>query len=160
MNHRDKRIAALLDGVRCELRAVPPAFGALCHAMQLLVGYKVLTVLKFDPATFRSLRVFSTEPTYPTGVWKEHDHGEWTTSVLKEGRPFLAATMSDIRRCFPDAAQIAAAGCGATLGVPTVYKGRVLGSLNLWHESGHFREETSEQVAPFAQLLIPVLVGP
>jgi len=38
--------------------------------------------------------------------------------------------------------------------VPVVYAGRVLGTMNLLDEAGHYRESHAAEIEPFAALLI------
>jgi hypothetical protein len=152
-----KRTAILLDAVRSELAEPQPRFDGLARAMQNVVGYKVLTLLKFDVATFRSVRLFSTEPSYPVGGVKQHQRGTaWSEHIVDRRVPFLAATLEDVRRSFPDHAGIEAANCGSTLSVPILHRDRPIGTVNLWHVSGFYKPVSAGPVLTFAPLLVPV----
>ncbi len=132
-----------------------PTFEALASALQALVGHRVMTVLKIDLSTLRSVRLFSSEKSYPPGQSKQHRRGPWSDAVIDRGSYFLTPTQSDVREAFPDAAGIEAAGCGSVICLPVRYDGRTLATLNLWHVSGHYDAAAAERALPFASLLIP-----
>jgi hypothetical protein len=136
-----------------------PTFEALEAALQALVGHRVMTVLKIDLSTLRSVRLFSSEMTYPPGQPKQHRSGPWSAAVIDRGTFFLAPTTSDVRAAFPDASGIEAAGCGSVLCLPVRYDGRTLATLNLWHVSGHYDEAAAERALPFASLLVPACLS-
>ena len=151
----NERIPLLLDAVRAEQAGGQPGFAALARAMQELVGYKVLTLLRFDVETYRSVRLFSSAPSYPVGGVKQHRRGgAWSEHIVDRRVPFVAATTEDVRRSFPDHAGIEAAGCGSTLSVPVLYRDRPIGTLNLWHVSGFYGPGSAKPVVPFAALLV------
>jgi hypothetical protein len=127
----------------------------LADVLQALVGHKVMTVLRIDAPTLRSVRLFSSEPSYPPGGTKQHRRGPWSEAVIDRGEYFLAATSADIRRAFPDHAGIEAAGCGSIVCLPVRYDGRCLATLNLWHVSGHYDAASAARAQPYASLLIP-----
>lgn len=130
-------------------------FRALSGALQDLVGHKVMTVLKLDVASLVSVRLFSSEPSYPPGGRKQHGRNAWSAAVIDRGTWFLAATTAEIRQHFPDASGIEAAGCGSIICLPVRYDGRCLATLNLWHVSGHYDAAAAERAFPLASLLVP-----
>jgi hypothetical protein len=130
-------------------------FRALSTALQDVVGHKVMTLLKLDVARLISVRLFSSEPSYPPGGRKQHARGAWSAAVIDQGTCFLAATTADVRQHFPDYAGIEAAGCGSIVCLPVRYDGRCLATLNLWHVSGHYDGAAAERALPFASLLVP-----
>ena len=124
--------------------------------MQELVGYKVLTLLKFDVESFRSVRIFSSEPSYPIGGIKQHPrHSAWSEHIVDRCIPFVAVTLEDVRRTFPDHAGIEAVGCGSTLSVPIVHRGQPKGTLNLWHVSGFTDQPAPGQSFPLHRFSFP-----
>jgi hypothetical protein len=132
-----------------------PTFAALAEAMQALAGFRVMTVLRMDAATLRSRRLFSSEPSYPTGGEKQHARGAWSRAIIDERRHFVAATPDEIRATFPDHAAILATGCGAIVCLPVVHDGVCRATLNLWHEAGRYDDATAARLRPLAQCLIP-----
>jgi hypothetical protein len=154
----DDRAFSLFRGVAAALgQAGQPqaTFRAVADALQALVGHKVMTVLRIDVPTLRSVRLFSSEPSYPPGGTKQHRRGSWSAAVIDRGESFLAATSADIRLAFPDYAGIEAAGCGSIVCLPVRYDGRCLATLNLWHVSGHYDAAAAARAQPYASLLIP-----
>ena len=142
--------AAALGG-----RGQPQAgFIAVASALQAVVGHKVMTVLKIDTARLSSVRLFSSEKSYPPGAAKQHRRGAWSEAVIDQGRYFLAARSADVAAAFPDHAGIEAAGCGSVLCLPVRYDGSCVATLNLWHVSGHYDDTAAERAQPFASLLI------
>jgi hypothetical protein len=130
-------------------------FLALAEALQAVVGHRVMTVLRIDAARLRSVRLFSSEPSYRPGGTKQHVRGAWSAAVIDRGNYFLAAATADMRAAFPDHAGIEAVGCGSIVCLPVRYDGRCLATLNLWHVSGHYDAAAAERVLPFASLLVP-----
>ena len=129
-------------------------FRVLADALRALVGHKVMTVLKFDVAAMQSVRLYSSEPSYPLGGIKQHHPGAWSEAIVVRGRYFIAATTEEVRAAFPDHAGITAAGCGAVLCLPVLFDGRCLATLNLWHISGHYDVASAELAQPFSSFLI------
>jgi hypothetical protein len=132
-----------------------PTFRALADALQAVVGHRVMTVLKLEVATLTSVRLFSSEASYPPGGRKQHGRGAWSAAVIDRGTYFLAPTAADVRTHFADAAGIEAAGCGAIVCLPVRHAGRTLATLNLWHVDRHYGAATAERAWPFASLLVP-----
>src|SRR5262245_10163412 len=77
--------AAVRDG-----SPAPIVFAHMREALAKVVGFKVLTVLKLDPTTLRSVRLYSSEPSYPIGGTKQHVRGAWSEAVLDRGAVFVA----------------------------------------------------------------------
>jgi hypothetical protein len=132
-----------------------PTFRALADALQAVVGHKVMTVLKLDNETLISVRLFSSEASYPPGGRKQHARGAWSAAVIDRGTCFLAPTTADVRTHFPDAAGIEAAGCGSIVCLPVRHDGVTLATLNLWHVSGHYDAAKAERALPLVSLLVP-----
>lgn len=130
-------------------------FRALADALQREVGHKVMTVLKLDVESLTSVRLFSSEASYPSGGRKQHQRNAWSAAVIDQGTWFLAATTAEIRTHFPDAAGIEAAGCGSIICLPVRYDGRCLATLNLWHVSSHYDAAAAERAFPLVSLLVP-----
>src|SRR3954466_3371624 len=120
--------AAIRDGLPA--RAV---FERLREALANVVAFKVLTVLKLDPQTLRSVRLYSSEPSYPVGGTKQHVRGAWSEAVLDRRQVFVARNLAALRKTFPDSAAIEATGCGSIIAAPIIRQGAVVGTLNLWH---------------------------
>src|SRR5215475_10490560 len=93
--HRD---SAMNEQAQSDLAAVEAAardgspaevvFARLHEALTTVVGFKVLTVQKLDLATLRSVRLYSSEPSYPVGGIKQHERSAWSEAVLERHAVF------------------------------------------------------------------------
>ncbi|MEO8715914.1 MAG: GAF domain-containing protein [Acetobacteraceae bacterium] len=79
--------------------------------------------------------------------------------VIGRGEPYIGRTREDIEAVFYDHALIASLGCESVLNVPVRWRGETLGTLNLLHRAGWYREEHVPIVRRFAQLALPALMA-
>jgi transcriptional regulator with GAF, ATPase, and Fis domain len=144
--------AAVREGVpsRC-------AFQRLHDALAKSVGFKVLTVLKLDPATLRSVRLYSSEASYPVGGTKQHLRSSWSDAILDRRKIFVAHDRAALRATFPDSVAIEATGCGSIVAVPIIDGDTVVGTMNLWHHEGYYDEAKGLLAAPFAKAIAPIV---
>ncbi len=149
------RLTGLHDAIRTG-RPDREVFALLEQAVAAQIGFKVLTLLRIDPASLRSVRLHSSEPSYPVGGTKQHVRSAWSEAVLDRRTYYLAPGLLALRATFPDSAAIEAVGCGSIVAAPVVMEGRVLGTLNLWHEAGFYDAAKAEAALPFAAALAPV----
>jgi transcriptional regulator with GAF, ATPase, and Fis domain len=131
-------------------------FARLQDGLAKLVGFKTLTVLKLDPATLRSVRLYSSEPSYPVGGTKQHGRNAWSEAILDRHAVFIAHDLAELRATFPDSAAIEATGCGSIIAVPIVWNGGVVGTMNLWHRDGFYDRQKGERALPFAAAIAPL----
>ena len=132
-------------------------FARLHDALARVVGFKVLTVLKLDPATLRSVRLFSSEPSYPIGGTKQHVRSAWSEAVLDRGIVYVAPDLAALRATFPDSAAIEATGCGSIIASPIIFEGAVVGTMNLWHQDGYYDDVKGLRTVPFANAIAPLV---
>src|SRR4051812_36995961 len=151
---------AYLDPVRAATRDGSPAgvvFARLHQALARVVGFKVLTVLRLDPATLRSVRLYSSEPSYRVGGLKQHLSGAWSEAVLDRRSVFLTHDVAALRANFPDAAAIEATGCGSIVAAPIIHQDAVVGTMNLWHQDGYYDNAKALRTMPFANAIAPLV---
>ena len=144
--------AAVRDGLPA--RAV---FERLRDTLANVVAFKVLTILKLDPATLRSVRLYSSEPSYPVGGMKQHVRSAWSEAILDRQSVFVAQDLAALRATFPDSAAIEANGCGSIIAAPIGLDGAVVGTMNLWHRDGYYDEEAGLRTLPFAKAIARVV---
>jgi hypothetical protein len=132
-------------------------FARLREALAKAVGFKVLTVLKLDPATLRSVRLYSSERSYPIGGTKQHVRSAWSEAVLDRHIPYVAHNLAALRATFPDSVAIEATGCGSIVAAPIVDQGTVVGTMNLWHEDGYYDAAKARLTVPFANAIARVV---
>ena len=149
-----------LRHVEAAVRDGSPAhavFARLHEALASVVGFKVLTVLKLDPATLRSVRLFSSEASYPIGGTKQHVRSAWSEAILDRGTIYVAHDLAALRATFPDSAAIEATGCGSIVAAPIIHEGTIVGTMNLWHRDGYYDDAKGLRTVPFAKAIASVV---
>jgi hypothetical protein len=121
-----------------------------------VAGHRLFTVMTVDMAAGLVRRAYSNRPAaYPTSGTKplHGNTGEWFETVFVERRTFVANTIEDIAKVFPDHELIASLGCGSVINLPVVLEGTLVSAINLLDAAGHY---TPERVAAAeARLAIP-----
>jgi hypothetical protein len=69
--------------------------------------------------------------------------------------PYIGRSYEDIREVFFDHELIRSLGCESVLNVPVRWNGRSLGTLNLLHRAGWYREADIPAARMFAALAAP-----
>jgi hypothetical protein len=144
--------AAVRDGLPAGV-----VFARMHEALGEIVGFKVLTVLKLDPATLRSVRLYSSEPSYPIGGTKQHVRSAWSEAVLDRRAVYVARDLAALRATFPDSAAIEATGCGSIIAAPIIHEGALVGTMNLWHRDGYYDEQKGLRTIPVANAIAPIV---
>jgi transcriptional regulator with GAF, ATPase, and Fis domain len=132
-------------------------FKSLHDGLANVVAFKVLTVLKLDSSTLRSIRLYSSEPSYPVGGSKQHQRSAWSEAILDRHVVFVARDLAELRATFPDSAAIEATGCGSIIAAPVLWNDGVVGTMNLWHREGFYDRQMGERVLPFATAIAPLV---
>jgi hypothetical protein len=134
-------------------------FTALEAAMGATVGHRLFTILVADAAAGHSQRIHTNMPeTYPVGGQKPITPTPWFARVLGEGECYVGRSYEDIRDVFFDHELIRSLGCESVLNVPVRWDGRSLGTLNLLHRAGYYREDMIPLARTFAALAVPGLL--
>ncbi|MCC5974826.1 MAG: hypothetical protein JJT81_12330 [Rubellimicrobium sp.] len=108
-------------------------------------GSRLTTASVYDLKNMRVRRVFSDAPAeYPVGNFKRIERNRYFETVIAGKRPFASTTIEEIATVFFDWEKIRALGCESNVNIPAVVDDRVIGSVNLLHEAGHF---TPDRVA-------------
>ena len=79
--------------------------------------------------------------------------------MLDRGEVFIAADAEGVRAAFSDHALLSRLGISAIMNIPIRLRGRVLGTMNLSHEAGHFTPDMIEPGRILAGLLVPLLLA-
>ena len=151
----DKTQAALkaFDTAIATLKHTDDAWQALRVLAETLVGAKLFTVMTVDWENERAGRVFTSHPEqYPVSGTKPLHYDSWFDVVHKERQPFVANTIADIAKVFPDHALIWSLGCGSVVNLPIEIAGAMVGTVNLL-DAEHFY--TPERVAATEALKLP-----
>ncbi|MEJ6393143.1 GAF domain-containing protein [Gymnodinialimonas sp. 2305UL16-5] len=142
-------------------RAGPDLFPALDQALDHLIGHKLFTLMAIDWPRGEAARIYTNMPDdYPVGGRKPLGAlTEWGKIVLEDRQPWIAYSSEDIEGAFFDHELIAQLGCASCLNVPVIDTAatggaRVIGTVNMLHEAGHYNEQHAARTAPFAELLV------
>ena len=130
-------------------------FKAIERAVDETIGVKLFTLLYVAPNRQRVKRLYTNMPKeYPVGGYKEIKSTPWHKRVVEEGRPWVGHNAKDIEWAFFDHKLILSLGCESAMNVPVVYRGRLLGTMNLLDVAGHYEDTDVAKVETFAALLI------
>ncbi len=128
-------------------------FKGLCSLANDLVGVKLFTLTKIDPAKREATRIYTNMPSaYPLQGTKPMPEDAWSGHVMRRCRVFVANSIDDIAKVFFDHELIRSLGCESVINVPVAVGGRVIGTINCLHEARHF---TPERVRLSHQLQLP-----
>ena len=118
---------------------------ALAEYSFALNGHKLFTVMTVDMDAGLARRIFSDHPTeYPVTGTKPIHRDAWFDIVHGEKRSFVANTINDISKVFPDFELIKSLGCGSVINLPVVLRGNLVATINLLHVEHHY---TAERIA-------------
>ena len=118
---------------------------ALQELSGAVVGHKLFTIMTVDNAAGLARRAYTSHPRdYPVSGTKPIHRDQWFDIVHGERRSFVANTISDIAKVFPDFELIASLGCGSVMNLPVVLQGELMATVNMLDEEHHY---TPERVA-------------
>ncbi len=102
-------------------------------------GHKLFTVMTVDMAAGLAKRAYSSHPTqYPVTGTKPIHKDAWFAIVHGQRRSFVANTIADISKVFPDYELIASLGCGSVINLPVVLRNELVATVNLLHVEQHY----------------------
>ncbi|HZP21737.1 MAG TPA: GAF domain-containing protein [Bauldia sp.] len=137
-------VASFVDAVS-RAREPRASWQALEDLARAEVGHRLFTVMVVDMPAGLARRAYSNRPAeYPVSGTKPIHRDAWFDVVHGERRSFVANTIEDIARVFPDHALIASLGCGSVLNIPVVLEGDLVATINLLDAAGFY---TPERVA-------------
>ena len=135
------------------------AYAAVDALAQRTIGHRLFTVMRYLPETVEVERLYSSNPAdYPPGGRKPKQGTPWGDAVLDRGEVFIAPDADGVRAAFSDHALLARLGIASILNIPIRHRGRVLGTMNLSHQAGHFTPDTIEPARVLGALLVPLLL--
>ena len=134
-------------------------YRAVENLAQDVLGHTLFTVMAFDADTYEVERVHSSNiGAYPVGGRKPKRGTPWGKVVLDQGEIFIAHTPDEVRDAFTDHALIFSLGIGSIMNVPIGYRGRRLGTMNLSHEAGWYRNADHVAARAIGALFVPALL--
>ena len=135
------------------------AYAVVDDLAQRTIGHRLFTVMRYLPETVEVERLYSSNPSaYPPGGRKPKQGTPWGDVVLDRGEVFIAADAEGVRAAFSDHALLSQLGISAIMNIPIRFRGRVLGTMNISHEAGHFTSDMIARGRILAALLVPLLL--
>lgn len=109
------------------------------HARCAALGTRLFTVTTVDEKAGLARRLYTSHPVeYPVSGTKPMEKDGWYDHTVAGKRTFVANTPPEFAKYFFDHALIVSLGLGSCINVPVVDGGRVLGTVNILAEAGHF----------------------
>ena len=107
-----------------------------------LGGHKLFTVMTVDMEAGLARRAFTNYPIeYPTSGTKPIHRDSWFEIVHGQKRSFVANTINEIAKVFPDFELIKSLGCGSVVNLPVVLRGDLVATINLLHAEHYYTAE-------------------
>jgi hypothetical protein len=127
---------------------------ALKELSEAVVGHKLFTIMTVDNAAGLARRAYTSHPQdYPVSGTKPIHRDQWFDIVHGERRSFVANTIADISKVFPDFELIASLGCGSVMNLPVVLQGELVATVNMLDAEHHYTPDRA--AAAEALLAIP-----
>jgi len=113
----DAEIGRALAGYERTVATTPGAdvaWGALQALAQALIGARLFTIMTVDMERELAGRAYSSDPVaYPVSGTKPIHYDSWFDVVHRQRKPFIANTIAEIAKVFPDHETIWQLGCGS-----------------------------------------------
>ena len=122
-------------------RAIQPdeCWKALQNLTVAVVGFKLFTVMTVDMVFEVARRAYSSHPVdYPVSGTKPIHYDSWFEIVHKQHKLFVANTIADIAKVFPDHEKIWSLGCGSVVNLPVIIGGQLAATINMLHEEHYY----------------------
>lgn len=120
-------------------------FPALDDLFQASIGHLLFSCSAFrmsGPEQGVAARTYSSDPdNYPVSGLKDIVPNRWSDIVIRRREPFVANTVEGFADVFPDHKLIASLGLGSVVNIPVILRGDFIGTVNLLHETGYFKDD-------------------
>ncbi|MBE2277046.1 MAG: GAF domain-containing protein [Rhodobacteraceae bacterium] len=122
------------------------------HTECAALGIRLFTVTTHDHAAGLARRSYTSHPAeYPVQGTKPLTRDAWYDQCIVRLEPFVANTPEGFRAQFFDHALIESLGLGSAVNLPVIGReGRVVATVNLLAEAGHF---SAERLAAYVGIL-------
>jgi GAF domain-containing protein len=138
---------AMFDAAIAEAKGADQAFGALQALAEVTVGTKLFTYMSVDMTAELARRAYTSDPAnYPTSGTKPIRYDSWFDIVHKQRQYFVANTIEDIAKVFPDFELINSLGCQSVVNMPVVIGGELIGTVNMLDVEGHYTPERVQMI--------------
>ena len=121
------------------------------HASCEALGTRLFTVTTVDEGAGLARRLYTSHPVeYPLSGTKPLERDGWYDATIAGRQTFVANTPPEFAKYFFDHALIVSLGLGSCINVPVVEDDKVLGTVNILAEAGHF---TAGKLAAYEALV-------
>ena len=142
---------AEFDAAIAQAKGVEEAFAAMQALTEKTVGVKLFTYMTVDMENEVARRAYTSDAaSYPTSGTKPIRYDSWFDIVHKQHDYFVANTIEDIAKVFPDYELINSLGCQSVVNMPVILGGVLVGTMNMLHETDYY---TPERVAEIKAVL-------
>jgi hypothetical protein len=149
-----KRQLAKYDAEIAQAAQPRACWAALQDLVSTIVGFRLFTVMTVDMVKEEACRAYTSHPAeYPVSGTKPIHYDAWFDIVHRQQKLFIANTIADIAKVFPDHEKIGAMDCGSVVNLPVVINGTLAATINMLHEEHYY---TDTRVA----LIEKYLAGP
>jgi len=139
---------AAFDAAIAGARTPDAAYRALQTLTQKIVGARLFTVMTVDMAAGLARRAYTSDAvSYPGSGTKPIVRNDWFEIVHTERRPFVANTIEDIAKVFPDHELIDSLGCQSVINLPVVLGDELIATVNMLDRTGHYPPARVDSVA-------------
>lgn len=129
------------------------AWIALETLARKVVGAKLFTTMTVDMENELARRAYTSDPvSYPASGTKPIHYDSWFDIVHRDRKSFVANTIEDIAKVFPDYELIDSLGCQSVINIPVEVGGELLGTVNCLDVTDHY---TPDRVAASEVLKMP-----
>jgi len=119
---------------------------ALQTLTRAVIGAKLFTIMTVDMQNEVARREYTSDPaSYPVSGTKPVHYDDWFDLVHLQRKPFIANTIADIAKVFPDHETIWSLGCGSVINIPVFVGGKLLGTVNCLDVEHHYTPERVEK---------------
>jgi hypothetical protein len=138
---------ARFDAAIATAKGADEAFAALQALVQATVGARLFTYMTVDMEAEVARRAYTSDPeNYPTSGTKPIRYDSWFDIVHKQRQYFVANTIADIAKVFPDYGLINSLGCQSVVNMPVVLGGELVGTVNMLDVDGYYTPERVRMV--------------
>ena len=130
---------AEFDAAIAKAKGVDEAFAAMQALTEKTVGAKLFTYMTVDMENEVARRAYTSDAaSYPTSGTKPIRYDSWFDIVHKQHDYFVANTIEDIAKVFPDYELITSLGCQSVVNMPVILGGVLVGTMNVLHETDYY----------------------
>jgi GAF domain-containing protein len=138
---------ARFDAAIATAKGADEAFAALQALVQATVGARLFTYMTVDMEAEVARRAYTSDPeNYPTSGTKPIRYDSWFDIVHKQRQYFVANTIADIAKVFPDYELIDSLGCQSVVNMPVVIGGELVGTVNMLDVDGYYTPERVQMI--------------